>query len=117
MIKILKKHNIYEVWNEWLATSVYFEGCKPTQQDLIELCKKEKWGEEGSIKDYIRDYIHVYKEKKVYARNNDTKEVLVDNPNVEKPKKKCSYCHGCGTKSDDSYDIFSCPWCDGTGYV
>ena len=67
MIKILKNHNIYEVWNEWLATSVYFEGHKPTIQDLIEICKKEKWGEDNySLKEYIKSYIHVYKEKRVY---------------------------------------------------
>lgn len=116
MIKLLREHNIYEVWNEDVAESVLFSnsfGKKPNQQDLIDICVREEWGfkEINALKGYIKKYIHVFKEK-IYTNS----EWIEPNPLPKNPKGKkrvkCGYCGGCGWKSDDSYSTFACPWCD-----
>ena len=67
-MKLTKKarHNIYEIWNEFSAESVYFLG-KPTAGEVREIVKKEWFGEYDSDLDgYIKQYIHVDKLPHLY---------------------------------------------------
>ena len=37
--------------------------------------------------------------------------------NDESPTRRCTACGGWGTDMDDGYSHFTCPVCEGTGYV
>jgi hypothetical protein len=61
MLKLSKKHEIYEVWNEWAAESVFVDH-KPTKAEVLELVELNDWYHHGipSKKNYfIKRYIHV----------------------------------------------------------
>jgi len=70
MIKLTKKHTIYEVFNEWAAESVF---ClhKPTQKEVEQIVAKE-WGgsnlrnDELTFQEFILCHIIIEKEKHVY---------------------------------------------------
>ena len=66
----MREHNIWEIWNEWTAESVYFVG-KPTKDQILEIVVSE-WGESvewtpGTLDDYIRKNIHVDKLPHVFC--------------------------------------------------
>jgi len=68
--KRTKKHDAWEIWNEWTAESVYFLG-KPTKAQVQEIVESE-WSESvrwtpGNLEDYIRKNIHVEKLPHVFA--------------------------------------------------
>jgi hypothetical protein len=66
-MKILKNHNIYEVWNESMAESVLVDH-KPTKQELLEICKKEGW--QGTDEDEkLLKWIRCEKFDKIYTKN------------------------------------------------
>lgn len=106
MLKLSKKHEIYEVWNEFAAESVFVDH-KPTLDELKELVKKNDWiivGHTGlCITLFIAKYIHVERLQHFYtaapARAKKSKPV------------SCQYCLDSGWKSDDSYSTFPCPHC------
>jgi hypothetical protein len=68
MIKKTKKHTIYEVWNEYLATSVFIDH-KPTKNEFMKICYEEKWIDRNHIppSDMLRN-IHTYKLDRLYTR-------------------------------------------------
>ncbi len=35
-----KDHKVYEIWNQFTAESVFFNG-KPTKAEILEICKRE----------------------------------------------------------------------------
>ena len=41
-MKVSKKHNIWEIWNEWTAESVYCD-FKPTKEEIAEIASKVGW--------------------------------------------------------------------------
>jgi hypothetical protein len=98
---------LWEVWNEDAAESAYMEG-KPHKKDLVDICKKEKWGtfsetsgyRNGDLEAYISRFIHIFKLKRIYTRS----KWIEPNPLPKKPKGKktvkCSQCSGCGWNSD-----------------
>ena len=62
-----RNNNIWEIWNEWAAESVYFRGGKPNAAEVREIVKKESFGEYDSDLDgYIKQYIHVDKLPHLY---------------------------------------------------
>lgn len=69
MIKPVKTHTIYEVWNEWAAESVYFTH-KPSKKDVREVVDKEGWFTTSADcydeEEFIRKYVHVDKLPHVY---------------------------------------------------
>lgn len=112
MLKLSKKHEVYEVWNEWAAESVFVDH-KPNADEIKELVKKNNWNIIGHtglcITLFIRKYIHVERLQHFYTTALARVKKTKPDPN------RCSYCNGDGMKSDDSYSTFKCPWCGGTG--
>ncbi len=112
MLKLLRKHEIYEVWNDWSAESIFIDH-KPTQAELMELVKKKRWYNEllnvEKRPTFIKNYIHVLRLRPLYT----TAPVVVKKSQPD--PNRCPYCNGGGVKSDDSYSTFKCPWCGGTG--
>jgi len=77
MIKRLTEHTIYEVWNEYVAESCFVDH-KPTKQELIEICEKEKWilvDVKYATNQYIKQYIFVEKIKRIYTTESQWKEL------------------------------------------
>ncbi len=70
MLKLSRKHNIYEVWNEWAAESVFVDH-KPSKEEIKELVKKNDWNiiaHTGlSITLFIAKYIHVERLQHFYT--------------------------------------------------
>ena len=70
-MKKIKKHNLYEVWNEWTSDSAFCEG-KPTKQDIYYIVKNMGWDggwdnySDEQISDFIKQYIRVFKLSPVY---------------------------------------------------
>jgi len=70
MVKRLTKHTIYEIWNEYLAESVFIDH-KPTKAEIEAVCESEDWersshtGLDGEA--FVHRYIHVEKLKKLYT--------------------------------------------------
>lgn len=60
-MKKLKKHTLYEVYNEWKADSVLIDH-KPTEEDIQDLIKSQGWSYEQ------RSYISVGKVNKIYTK-------------------------------------------------
>lgn len=78
MLKLCKNHTFYEVWNEWAAESVYVDH-KPTK-DEIQFLVRKVWGdyfrinnEPMSICEFIRRYVVVNKERRVYTADDKRK--------------------------------------------
>jgi len=71
MVKRLTKHTIYEVWNEYVAESVFVDH-KPSHEEVIDIVKKEKWlrnyFDESKLDWYIGQFIHVEKLEKIYTK-------------------------------------------------
>jgi len=73
MLKKLKHHTIYEVWNEWAAESVFVDH-KPTKKELWELVLNTtiSWSTAfarcESVDDFISKYIHVKRETQIYTK-------------------------------------------------
>lgn len=103
-------HDFYEVWNEWIADSVFVDH-RPTKAELNEIHKTEKWSSASFGK------LQVFKVKRVYTNRIYTKPASKPTPKLcsycdgKGSTNKCSYCHGSGVKSDN-YTTFDCPWCD-----
>lgn len=112
MLKLSKKHNVYEVWNEWAAESVFVDH-KPSVEEIVELVKKNDWyrvtPDTQDEAGFIRKWIHVERLQHFYTTAPARVKKIKPDP------KRCSYCNGDGMKSDDSYSTFECPWCGGTG--
>lgn len=72
MIKRLTKHTIYEVWNEYVAESVFVDH-KPTKEEIKEIFHKE-WDiddifeNKDNLQRYIKQYIHIDKLKPIYTK-------------------------------------------------
>lgn len=76
MIKKLKTHSIYEVWNDNLNDSAFFIGHEPTTEDLVDICINERWIDKNknSLDDiigYIKLHVCVDEFKKIYTDDND----------------------------------------------
>jgi hypothetical protein len=121
MLKRTNNHTLYEVWNEWAAESVYVDH-KPTKAEIQFLVSKV-WGtiyrgngKVLSLPEFIRQFVIVEKERHVYTATAKAKQAKyhAERGNDDQPRP-CSYCNGSGTKSDDSYGQFKCPFCGGTG--
>ena len=123
MLKLTKTHTLYEVWNEWAAESVFVDH-KPTKDEVAFLVRKA-WGTvfrgNGnvlSLPEFIEKHVIVEKERHVYTTTAKAKRAKYhaergkDDGEAEKP---CNNCRGSGTKTDDSYSQFKCPFCDGMG--
>ena len=69
-----RNNNIWEIWNEWAAESVYFRGGKPNAAEVREIVENEwEWradlgGTGKDIDEFIRKYIHVDKLPHVYEK-------------------------------------------------
>ncbi len=71
---LLKKsdHQLYEIWNEYTAESVFFTS-RPTWDELLEVVKREWWPmTEGGLcastpEEYIKKWILVEPLRHVYA--------------------------------------------------
>lgn len=72
MLKILKNHNIYEIFNEWEGSvAILQKDSKPTVDDIHEVFLREKWyllWEEnpshwGNKEQFIKKYVSVSKLK------------------------------------------------------
>ena len=112
MLKLSKKHEVYEVWNEWAAESVFVDH-KPNPEEIKELVKKNDWytvtADCYDVEEFIRKWVHIERLQHFYTTAPVRVKKTKPDPN------RCSYCNGAGVKSDDSYSTFGCPWCDGTG--
>ena len=65
-MKKTKKLGIWEVWNEYVAESVYIDH-KPTEADIIEILEFEEWPGESELGKDWKKYIHVYKQS-IYVK-------------------------------------------------
>lgn len=67
-----KDHELYEIWNEYAAESVFFSG-KPSKEEVIEIVLKEWWPMPKGIlyvsspEEYVKRWIHVEPLKHVYS--------------------------------------------------
>jgi hypothetical protein len=66
-----RDHELYEIWNEYTAESVFFSG-KPTKEELVEICEQEwspmtEFGICASPEEYIKKWIHVEPLHPVYS--------------------------------------------------
>ena len=72
-MKILKKHKIYKVWNEWAAESVFCQE-QPNKQDIKNICIDQGWfglnenPNDPDCQNLIHQYIHVEKVKHLYSK-------------------------------------------------
>ena len=59
-MKKTNKLGIWEVWNEYIAESVFVDH-KPTKEEILEIFRLEEWGVDSWVdKDwFIETYIHV----------------------------------------------------------
>ena len=59
-MKLSKKHNIYEIWNEYIAESVFIDH-KPTKEEVRTICEMEDWHltSDWDGEDFIKKYIHI----------------------------------------------------------
>ena len=73
-MKLLKKHTIYEIYNEWMAECIYVDQ-KPTKKELEHIVE-DYWGSEliRSIPNFISLYIDVSKMDNLYTLKSDEKE-------------------------------------------
>ena len=67
-MKKTNKLGIWEVWNEYIAESVFVDH-KPTKEEILEIFKLERWdrswGEDANKDAFIEKYVHV-EQLKVY---------------------------------------------------
>jgi hypothetical protein len=103
LLKLFTDHDIWEVWCEHTAESVYIDH-RPTVEEIEEIRQnnwpgKDKWGFPFDIQ--------IFKLKPFFTKDSSLQP--------ESPTLRCQYCGGSGWKSDDSYSSFTCPWCNGTG--
>lgn len=65
-------HELYEIWNEYTAESVFFSG-NPTKEQLLEVVEKEWWPlrefgvRRSTPEEYIKKWVRVEPLKRVYA--------------------------------------------------
>ena len=75
-LKKTAKHTIYEVWNEWNATSVFVDH-KPSKAEIKELVEKNEWNRVThtglSITLFIKKYIHVERLRPFYVTDTNKK--------------------------------------------
>ena len=123
MVKLLKNHNIYEVWCKYTAESVYVLG-KPTKKELEQI-RKENWP--GTDQRGNPFPLIVFKERRVYKKTNicshcSGKKRVQEGGSLS-PFVKCDVCKGTGYQPEPQYcrncDIshtgMNCPWCGGIG--
>ena len=71
MVKRLTKHTIYEVWNEYVAESVFVDH-KPSYEEVKDIVQKEKWlrnyFDESKLDWYTSQFVHVEKLEKIYTK-------------------------------------------------
>jgi hypothetical protein len=68
MIKKTKIHSIYEIWNEYLAESVFVDH-KPTKKEMMEVCYQESWISRDEIPPQnMMGKFHIYKLDRLYTR-------------------------------------------------
>lgn len=66
-MKRLTNHNIYEVWNEWAARSVFVDH-KPTMDELMYIVDKECWcNDPAQALQFIKKHIRVDKLTPMYT--------------------------------------------------
>ena len=54
------KHNLYEIWNELDADSIFCEG-KPTRDELFDICKKNEMAQsslDGRLPRLLYGYVY-----------------------------------------------------------
>ena len=74
MLNLLRKHKVYEVWNEWAAESAFIDH-KPVKVEVMELVEKNHWYPGEWRKDatsrvaFIKRYIHVKRLKPFYTKS------------------------------------------------
>lgn len=75
MLKLSRNHQVYEVWNEWAAESVFVDH-KPSKAEIKELVEKNQWNKVGhtglSITLFIAKYIHVERLQRFYVTSPET---------------------------------------------
>ena len=78
MLKLSKNHEVYEVWNEWVAESVFVDH-KPTKDEveqLVNLNWPDSWKMASKrvtgISDFIKRFIHVERLDRFYVTNPRT---------------------------------------------
>jgi len=68
-MKKTTKHTFYEIWNEYNGQVVYIDH-KPTKEELLEICNKEKYFNDDLFDDinlFIKKHIYVYKLQPLYT--------------------------------------------------
>jgi hypothetical protein len=119
MIKLTRKHNIYEVWCEHAAESVFIDH-KPTKKELEEIRIKNWTGTDQYNNPHK---LKAFKLQPFYTSVLETEpKCLVCDGNgrdfSEWPLKrnekelKCLVCDGTGMRE---FGNEKCPWCKGTG--
>ena len=74
MLKLSKKHEIYEVWNEWAAESVFIDH-KPSRAEVKELIEKNEWfnkWKDMTLSAFIRKHIIVERLEHFYITDPET---------------------------------------------
>lgn len=77
MLKQTKKHTVYEVWNEWVAESVFIDH-KPTKAEVRELfdLNWEVNKDTDNVGRFIKKFVHVYLLEHFYI--TDPKTYLIE---------------------------------------
>lgn len=63
-MKLLTKHTLYEIYNEFKTYSVFVDH-KPTKEEVEEICKKEEWVDAF---DGDSDKVEIKKIKYIYTK-------------------------------------------------
>jgi hypothetical protein len=80
MLKQTKKHTVYEVWNEYVAESVFIDH-KPTKTEVKELIEKNEWfkkWKDVTLSEFIRKHIIVERLEHFYI--TDPRHVKCGHP-------------------------------------
>lgn len=74
MLKLSKRHEIYEVWNEWAAESVFVDH-KPSRDEIKELIQTNDWfdGQQNlTLGLFMKKFIHVERLQHFYTTDPKT---------------------------------------------